>query len=94
MSIFEWPLKIGFAVTENPNLQRQVVRTCVFAPLLNYSNKFCTSHKHVCIFIGEKNETNIHLEQAFYLLTKTWKYGGCVFGTEKAGGADLFFQVL
>ena len=29
--------------------------------------------------------TNIHLEQPFYLLTNTWKYGGCVFGPEGAG---------
>ena len=29
--IFEWPLKTGFAVIETPILQRQVVRTCVFA---------------------------------------------------------------
>ena len=32
-----------------------------------------------------KNETNIHLEEPFYLLTKTWKYGGCVFGPAVAG---------
>ena len=32
----------------------------------------------------EKIETNIHLEQPFYLLTKTWKYmnGGSVFGID------------
>ena len=38
-------------------------------------NKICTSNKHACIFIGGKNETNIYLEQPFYLLLKTWKYG-------------------
>ena len=31
-----------------------------------------------------KNETYIHLKQAFYLLTKTWDYGGSVFGAEVA----------
>ena len=54
----------------------------------NYTtqNKFCHSYKHVFIFyIGEKIETNIHLEEPYYLLTKTWKYGGCVFGLEVAG---------
>ena len=30
----------------------------------------------------EENETYKHIEQQFYLLTKTWKYGGSVFGTE------------
>ena len=30
----------------------------------------------------------IHLEQAFYLFRKTWKYGGIVFGTEVAGRAQ------
>ena len=35
-------------------------------------------------FIGGKNETNTQLEQPFYLLTKTWKYCGSVFGTEVA----------
>ena len=36
-------------------------------------------------YCGEKIKTNIHLEEPFYLLTKTWKYGGCVFGSEVAG---------
>ena len=46
-------------------------------------------YKHVCIFSGEKHkQTNIHLQQPFYLLTKTWKYGGRVFGKEVAGGAQ------
>ena len=49
-------------------------------------NEFCNSDKHVLFFyIGEQIETNIHLEEPFYLLTKTWKYGGCVFGPEVAG---------
>ena len=30
------------------------------------------------LLLVEKIETNIHLEQPFYLLTKTWKYGGSV----------------
>ena len=34
------------------------------------------------------SETNIHLDQPFYLFTKTWKYDGSVFGTEVAGGAQ------
>ena len=29
-----------------------------------------------------------NLEQYFYLFTKTSKYGGSVFGTEVAGGAQ------
>ena len=50
-------------------------------------NKFCISYKHVCNFcVDGKIETNIHLEQPFYLLTKTWKHGGSVFGTEVARG--------
>ena len=51
-------------------------------------DKFCNSYKHVFIFyIGEKIETNIHvhLEEPFYLFTKTWEYGGCVFGPDIAG---------
>ena len=43
---------------------------------------------HVCIFLL----TNIHLEQPFYLLTKTWKLGGSVFGTKVAGGAKNLAQ--
>ena len=31
------------------------------------------------------NETSIDLERPFYLLTKTWKDGGGVFGTKVAG---------
>ena len=31
---------------------------------------------------------NIHLQQLFYLLTNTWKYGGSLFGTEAAGGSQ------
>ena len=41
----------------------------------------------VSLLVG-KMETNIHLEQPFYLLTKTWKYGGSVLGTEVAGRAQ------
>ena len=39
----------------------------------------------------EKCETNIHndLEQPFYWLTRTWVYGGSVFGTKAAGGAEI-----
>ena len=45
------------------------------------------SYKDVCdSCIGGKIETKIHLEQPFYLLTKTWKYGGSVFGTQVARG--------
>ena len=40
---------------------------------------------YLFFYIGKKIETNIHLEEPFYLLTKTWKYGGCVFGPEAAG---------
>ena len=29
----------------------------------------------------KKNETNVHSEQPFYFLTKTWKYGCGLFGT-------------
>ena len=38
----------------------------------------------------EKIETNVHLEQPFYLLTKTSKYGGSFFGIDVAGGAHKF----
>ena len=42
---------------------------------------------YVCNFLWvDKSETNIYLEQHFYLLIKTWKYGNG-FGTEAAGGA-------
>ena len=55
----------------------------------NYTahNKFCKIYKHMYLFsyIGEKIETNMHLEELFYLLTKTWQYGGCVCGQEVAG---------
>ena len=41
---------------------------------------------NICMyFIDGKIETNKHLEQPFYLLTQTWKYGGGDFGTEVAG---------
>ena len=40
---------------------------------------------YLFFYNGEKIETNIHLEEPLYLLTKTWKYGGCVFGSEVAG---------
>ena len=30
---------------------------------------------YVFLFLVEKVETNKHLEQPFYLLTKVWKYG-------------------
>ena len=52
--------------------------------LYTTQNKFCNSYKHV-FYNGEKIETNIHLEESFSLLTKAWKYGGCVFGPEVAG---------
>ena len=39
-------------------------------------------------FIGGKIETNIYLAQPFYLVTKTWKYGGSVFDTQVAGRAQ------
>ena len=49
--------------------------------------KFCTNFKNICIFVlVEKIETNIHLEQPFYLLTNTWEYSDGVFGTEVARG--------
>ena len=35
----------------------------------------------------KKMETNIHSEQLFYLLIRTWKYGCSVFGTKVAGEA-------
>ena len=40
---------------------------------------------YLFLYVGEKIETNIRLEEPFYLLTKTWKYGRCVFGPEVAG---------
>ena len=42
------------------------------------------------LLLVEKIETYIRtLEQSFfYLLTKTLRYGGSVFGTEAAGGAQ------
>ena len=36
-------------------------------------------------FVGGKNETYIHLEQPFNLLTNAWKYNDCAFGPEVAG---------
>ena len=39
------------------------------------------------IFLLVKIETYIHFVQLFYLLIKTWKYDGGVFGTEVAAGA-------
>ena len=49
--------------------------------------KLYNSYKHVFIFIyiGKKIETNIHLEEVFYLPTKKWTYGRCVFGPEVVG---------
>ena len=53
--------------------------------LIYTQNKFCITYKDVCIFVlVEKLETNLHLEEPYYLLTKTWAYGGSVFGTEIA----------
>ena len=40
------------------------------------------------ILLVEEIETYKYIKQYFYLLTKTWKYGGSVFGTEIAGGAQ------
>ena len=45
-------------------------------------------NKCVTFSMLEKKETNIHLEQLFYSLTKTWKYDGSVFGREIVGGAE------
>ena len=51
--------------------------------LYTTQNKFCNIYKHVFIFyIGETIETKVHLEEPFYLLTKTCKYGGCVLGPD------------
>ena len=61
----------------------------IFATVEKYSNqnKCCISYIHVCIFfIGGKS--NIHLEQPFYLLIKTWKCGGGLFGFAVPGGAQ------
>ena len=45
-----------------------------------------------CIYmyfkLVEKIETNLHLELPSYLLTKIWKYGGSVFGSEDTVGAQ------
>ena len=57
-------------------------------------NKFGISYKHGCIFfIGGKIETYKHLAQPLFLVTKTWKYGGCVFDTvlpAKSDSDDMF----
>ena len=37
----------------------------------------------------ERGETNLHQEQPFYVVTKTWKYGGGVFGTDFVRGAQI-----
>ena len=43
-------------------------------------NKICSGYKYACIFpIRGKIESNIYLEQPFYLPTKTRKYGGSVY---------------
>ena len=36
---------------------------------------------------------NIHLDQTFYLLEKTWKYGGSMFGTE-VGGVTCVIRII
>ena len=42
-------------------------------------NEFCIPYKHVCIFaIGRTMESNIYLEESYYLLTKTLKCSGNV----------------
>ena len=38
-------------------------------------------YTYIYLLVGNI-ETNIHSEQPLYLLTKTCKYGGRVFGTE------------
>ena len=43
-------------------------------------------------FYGGQIESGIHFGYLFYLLTKTWKYGGSVFGTEVAGGGGLKYS--
>ena len=53
-----------------------LLKTC-FASVLNM---------YVIFVLVEKNETYIHLEQSFYILTKTWMYGCSVFDTEAARG--------
>ena len=47
-------------------------------------------------FIGEKkNETNMHIEQAFLFAYKDLEvWWLCVLDTEKAGGAPYIFRVL
>ena len=58
-----------------------------FTDILLKTNFASDINMHVCFFYwADKIENNIHLEQPFYLLTKTWKYGGSVFGTDFAGG--------
>ena len=42
----------------------------------------------VMFLLVVKIEADILLEQRIHLLTKSWKYGGCMFGTEVAGGAQ------
>ena len=46
------------------------------------------------LILVEKIKTNIHLEQPFYLLTETWKYGGCVFCPEVACTWELSVSQL
>ena len=52
---------------------------------------FCFSEKiQTYRYLGPSNilGPSKYLEQHFYLLTKNWKYGGSMFGTEVVGGAQ------
>ena len=68
--------------------------TCELSPIIITNTLIKTSFAsviNICVFRywWKEIESIIHLEQAFHSLTKTWKYGGSVFGTEVAGGAQI-----
>ena len=56
-----------------------------------FSDKFFAGTLRVnktCIFLLVEKMKLLHFTATFYLLAKTWKYGGSVFGTGIAGGAQ------
>ena len=74
------------------------IQVCAFC---FFTRHYPLNHKYILVktsfasvinmfvfFLVEKIEPNIHLEQFFYLLRKTWKYGGSVIVTEVAGGTQ------
>ena len=73
---------ILFIMIASSNVSTDYIYNCIYA----FLNALCIIFKHVYTFflIEGTFKTNIHLERPYHLLTKTWKYGESMLGTEVA----------